>query len=356
MKVLIVGDWLSDIYEKAIYTGFKNLGCDTEKFSWIQYFKYYQYPEMRESKGNFILSLYYRVQNKYIFGPILKKINNDLICKVNNSNYDLVFIYRGTHIYPNTIDKIKKTGSKVFGYNNDDPFSISYNKLFWRNFINSVKCYDHMFVYRHKNLKDYKELGFVNTSLLRSYSIKERNFYISKSEITQEYRNDIIFIGHYEDDGRDLLILDILKSGIGLKVYGTNWNKSRLIGEIESFCGEIKPTYDNYNLLLNGAKIALVLLSKKNNDTYTRRVFEISSTSAVMLSEYTDDLNYLFDSESEIVFFKTRDECVKKINYLLENESNRRLISQKAYEKSKKIGHEVTDRVKVILDVYDNFK
>lgn len=355
MKVLIVGDWYSDIYEKAIYTGFLKLGYEVDKFSWIQYFKYYQYPTLRESKGNIISSIYYRTQNKYTFGPVISTINKDLVKKVTGSKYDLVFIYRGTHILPNTINKIKKTNAKVFGYNNDDPFSISYNRFFWRNYKNAIMNYDHIFSYRHKNITDYHNIGYKNTTLLRSYYITERNFSIEKEKISSENLCDVIFIGHYEDDGRDKLILDILNAGINLKVYGTNWDESRIFNEIEQKCGKIVPAYDNYNLLLNGSKIALILLSKKNNDTYTRRVFEIAVTSSAMLSEYTGDLNEIFESDKEISFFENNNECLNKINQLLSGETYREKISKAAYDKTMKIGHEVSDRVKEIIKVYESF-
>ena len=37
-KVLIVGDWHSDIYEKPLYDAFKNAGLDVSSFKWFNYF------------------------------------------------------------------------------------------------------------------------------------------------------------------------------------------------------------------------------------------------------------------------------------------------------------------------------
>jgi hypothetical protein len=168
MKVLVVGDWLAEIYEESFYKAFQKHGCDVSKFSWIQYFKYYQYANRFDVKSNFFLSLYYRIQNRFTFGPELLRINHDLLRDSVENKYDLIFIYRGTHIFPSTIKKLKATGAVVFGYNNDDPFSIHYPKYFWRHFMRGIKNYDHVFSYRNKNLDDYKNIGYKKSSILRS--------------------------------------------------------------------------------------------------------------------------------------------------------------------------------------------
>ncbi|HFG2004054.1 TPA: hypothetical protein ACGF6Q_003513, partial [Vibrio cholerae] len=159
MKVLVVGDWLAEIYEESFYNAFKEHGCNVARFSWIQYFKYYQYANRFEVKCNPIASFYYRIQNRFTFGPVVSKINNDLVRFARIESYDLIFIYRGTHVYPKTIKSLKKTGALVFGYNNDDPFSKYYPKYFWRHFLRGVKDYDHIFSYRDKNIQDYSNIG-----------------------------------------------------------------------------------------------------------------------------------------------------------------------------------------------------
>ncbi|BCE00605.1 glycosyltransferase family protein [Marinicellulosiphila megalodicopiae] len=356
MKVLVVGDWLAEIYEESFYQAFMEHGCKVSKFSWIQYFKYYQYANRYSVKKNVLLSLYYRFQNKFTFGPVILRINHDLIADVLCNKYDLIFIYRGTHIYPNTIKKLKKTGAIVFGYNNDDPFSPHYPKYFWRHFVRSINQYDHIFSYRNKNLNDYNKVGYENTSILRSYYLKNKNFLMSKKTVKKSLMSDVVFIGHFENDGRDQVILHILKSGVALKLYGTSWDKSPLINEIKKFTGEINPVYSNYNKVLNGAKIALVFLSKLNNDTYTRRVFEIPATKTLMLSEYTEDLASLYQPGEEILFFTDKNQCVNIIKDLLKKPELIKKISDQAYCRLMNDGHEVYDRVSEIIKEYKNEK
>ncbi|ELH7493847.1 glycosyltransferase [Vibrio vulnificus] len=350
MKVLVVADWHgSEIYAEVFAKSFEELGNEVRRFSWKEYFKHYQYSERYKTDNNRLKSIYYRFQNKFIFGPDANKINYDLIDEANSFKPDLVFIYRGTHIYPSTINKIKNnTKCKVFGYNNDDPFSPRYPKYFWRHFLNSVPLYDHIFCYREHNIREFLQLGNPNASLLRSYYTSERNFKIDN--IKKIY--DIVFIGHFEDDGRDSCMLELLQSDYSVKLFGTGWEKSSLYHDIVRLNGEIFPVYDDYNLVLNQSKIALVFLSKLNRDTYTRRCFEIPATGTMMISEFTDDLTTLYEPGVEADFFQSKSELIGKIeNYL----SRQELISEIGEAGRVRLisdGHEIIDRAKQVIREY----
>jgi len=356
MKLLMIADWHGEIYAQAFYQGFQNLGIDTYKFSWKEYFKHYQYASRYVTDNNKLKSLYYRVQNKFLVGPILWKVNRDIIKKCIEVEPDLVFIYRGTHVYQNTIETIKKQiGCKVFGYNNDDPFSNEYKGYEWRHYKKSIPLYDWIFSYRWKNMDDYKALGYDKVSLLRSYYLEDSN-YLIKNRVENKYTCDVIFIGHFEDDGRDEAIKLLIENKIDIKLYGTGWNKSKQYGYFIQKFGTIEPVYDDYNLALNSAKIALVFLSKLNNDTYTRRCFEIPATRAMMMSEYTDDLNDMFEEGVDAEYFRDKKELLKKINYYLKNKEELHRVSTNGHNRLKQDGHEVKDRCKEIVSVYEKIK
>jgi len=352
MKILIVGDFHSKIHEQALYEAFLKLGYETDKFSWHDYFRGFLFRNP-ETQKHLLKLIYYKAQNKFIFGPVIWKINRDLISFVEKKNFDLVFIDRGTHIFPESIEKIKKTGAVVFGYNNDDPFGEKYPFYLWRYFKKSISYYDHIFVYRQKNLNDYKKIGYRKTSLLRSYYIKEKNFPIEKLP-TNKYICDVIFAGHYENDGRDEYVKAIIDSGIDFKLFGgSSWLMSKYYNFFCKRLGEPKNLEEDYNLALNSAKIALVFLSKLNNDTYTRRCFEITAAKTFMLSEYTDDLNSLFKQGEEAGYFKDKEEMLSKIKYYLAHDEEREKIAEAGYRRLLKDGHEIKDRVKEIIRVFN---
>ncbi len=343
MRIIVAGDFLADMYEPAFYSAFLKLGHNVSKFSIGDYFK--------EKK------FFQKLQNKFLFGPILRKINKDLIACVEMEKPDLIFIYRGNMIFAETVQEIRESSATVFGYNNDDPFSERHPSYMWRHWFRAVPYYDHIFVYRSKNLDDYTKIGYGKTSLLMSYYLVEENFPIVNLP-TDRFQCDVIFVGHYEDDGRDEYIAAIIDEGINFKLYGPEWHRSKYYNFLKEKLGyEAEPLKgDDYNLALNSAKIALCFLSKLNNDTYTRRNFEIPATKTFMLSEYSDDLNDLFAAGREADYFRNKEEMLEKINYYLAHKEERERIAEAGYQRLLQGGHEALDRAKEILRLYQEFK
>jgi len=349
MKILVAEEGYGDvIYGGAIVSGFKDLGHHVVHFSWS--------PFLSESglliKRSPLSEFYLRLENKFLCGYMLKRINFRLLEKVSEFNPHLVFIYRGAHITSETISIIRNRYSAVvFGYNNDDPFSDQYPWFYWRHFKKAAPKYSHVFSYRFKNIYDFQSLG-LETSLLRSYYRAGNNFPIDT--VGSHFECDVIFVGHFENDGRDKALLDLLDEGINVKIFGPEWRRSGLYGELRKRLGYEIDALDmeDYNIAINSSKIAIVFLSKLNNDTYTRRCFEIPATKTLMLAEYTEDLASMFDEDTEAVFFRSTCELRVKIKKLLEQESLIGKIASRGHARVLRDGHEVTDRCKQILSVF----
>jgi spore maturation protein CgeB len=352
MKILIAADGqYAETHGEAFQRAFRELGHSVEMFTWKEYFKNYPYASHHTVEQNRLKSFYYRFQNRFTLGPAVCALNRDLVKKCRIFQPDLVLIYRGTHIFPRTLKRLKKMGSRVFGYNNDDPFSARYPWHFWRHFRRGIPHYDHIFAYRWKNIEDYKALGYPKASLLRSYYLKDKNFPAEKSPA---YACDVLFIGHFEDDGRDEKIKALIEAGVDVKLYGTEWNRSRHFEFFRARFGEIKPLYGaTYNQALSSAGMALVFLSKLNNDTYTRRCFEIPATGTAMLCEYTDDLaRNLFAPDKEAIYFRDQAELLAKVEFYLAHPKKLAALGQAGYRRVMKDGHEVVHRAQDVLDVY----
>jgi len=347
VRIIIAEDgYVSHIYGKALVEGFSSKGHDVYHFKWFEYFEGRQYKkEIRSFKD-----LFYKVQNKFRYGPVVNRINNDFVNFVSEVEPDLIFLYRNTHLTATTMSFIKKSHSKakIFYYNNDDPFSKSYPKYFWRLFFSSLKYCDHIFSYRFVNINEYKSLNpSIPVTLLRSYYLKDESSSVSSLE--KKYSSDVVFIGHFENDGRDEYLKTLVENGINLRIYGPEWHNSRHFTFLNKNCGPIRPIFTDYNLVLNSSKIALVFLSKRNRDTYTRRNFEIPATKTFMLSERTSDLENLFIPEVEASFFSSKQELLEKVTYYLQNDGLRTKVALRGYKRLLVDGHEVLNRCDQIL-------
>jgi spore maturation protein CgeB len=351
MKILIVSSWGGEIYAPAVYEAFKKLGHDTYKFSWKEYFRYCQSTNYNVHHHHNIRYFFCKLQNKFSFGPILNQINKDFIASAKEIKPDLIFIYTGRHICASSIEKIKQDSNcKIYAYNNDDPFSEGYSPYFWRHYKESLPYCDHVFSFRHKNIDDYKNIGIKKTSLLRFYYISKNIFPI----VNIEKKHDVVFIGHFENDGRDDILKYLIENKINIKLFGSSWEKSKHYNFFVSMMGcKITPIVgEAYNRMINESKIALVFLSKLNNDTYTTRCFEIPATKTMMISEYTNDLFKMFKEGKEVEFFRNKKELLEKLEFYLGNPNSICKIAEAGFCRVVKDGYEVKDFAKKILEQY----
>lgn len=351
MKILVAGDWHSELHEEAVYQAFKKLGHEVLKFSWHDYFK--------PNKG-VIDRLGKKIQNRLVAGPIVQRLNRDFLTVAKRFSPDLIFVYRGTHLTFSTLKKIKQqlTDVTLVGYNNDDPFAQGHPYSLWRHFFKAVPVYDLMLAYRHHNIGDFLRAGAKRVELLRSWYFPERNHPVTLSlEDKREYECDVVFIGHYEADDRKQYLEELLRHGFKLRLFGPEWN-SRLKDspQLKTMLPVRSVLGEDYNKALCGAKIALCFLSKLNRDTYTRRCFEIPATGTLMLSEHTDDLASLYKEGEEADFFRTREELIEKLSLYLGDEKLRQTVAANGYQRVMAGGHDVVSRMKQVLECVAKIK
>lgn len=340
MKILVVGSFRWAQYAPAIYEGFKSIGHEVEKVD-VDDFAY---------KGDNILAFYLnKVQNRLHLGWKLRSYNKEIIRRVNEFSPDLVFLYRCYSVYASTLTEIRKKGCKIFSYNNDDPFSGVPSKSYYRHFFQNASLCDVNFVYRKKNIQDFKKIGIHNTQLLLPHYLSKNNYYMGVGKDIP-----IAFIGHFENDGRDILIKKMLDADIPVLVFGDNAWKSAPLYDSIKYCVLPSKRGEEYNQTLNRLKIALVFLSKINSDTYTRRCFEIPATKSLILCEYTDDMNTFFPENEAAIYFRDSEELIEKTKKLLENSQEIIRISENGFLRLKELGGSEIDRAREIIDVYNN--
>jgi spore maturation protein CgeB len=346
LKILIVGDWHSELHEATVYKAFKSLGHEVLKFAWHDYF----------IPRNWLDAFYKKLQNRLITGPIVQKLNIDLIKAAAEFVPDMIFVYRGTHIAAETLEKIKHQHPNVIlvGYNNDDPFAKGHPYSLWRHFFKAVPVYDLMLAYRYHNLDEFRRIGARRVELLRSWYLPERNHPVSLSaEDRIKYECDVVFIGHYEADERKHFMEELVRQGFKLKLFGPGYDWDPVLVNSRELQSQLPINLvwgEEYNKALCGAKVALCFLSKLNRDTYTRRCFEIPATGTLLLSEYTDDLASLYKEGQEADFFRTKGELIEKLKLYLGNETLRQVVASNGYKRVVMDGHDVVSRMKRVID------
>ena len=357
MKILVAGDWHSELHEAAAARALETLGHTVARFAWHDYFSV---------KGGSVAarmnSLWCRAQNKYLWGRRVDRLNRDLVNLAKRFQPEGVFIYRGTHVYPKTLRDLRAAvpGVVLVGYNNDDPFAPGHVPGLWRYFIAGLQELDLALAYRHANLDDFRPAGARRVELLRSWYMPERNHpVVLSAEERKRYGCDVVFIGHYEPDSRLACLEAAVAAGYQVRLYGPpyEWEPILKNHKVLSRLLPVRLVWgEEYNLALCGAKAALVFLSKLNRDTYTRRSFEIPAAGVLMISEYTDDLASLFRPDIEALYFKSIPDFIDQLNRVMRDEESRSAIAQAGLVRVQEDRHSVVARMEQLVQWISEIK
>jgi hypothetical protein len=349
MRILIAGDWHSDLHEEVVLRSLRRLGHELSGFKWHSYFS------PRSGTGSFLPNLLLRAQNKFATGPAISRISRDFVAAAVSFRPDLVFIYRGTHINSKALRHLRKVlpQCRLVGYNNDDPFSPAQPAYLWRHFLEAVPEYDLMLAYRHANMEAFRAAGARRVELMRSWYVEDRNFPTILTEEDQaNFATDVVFVGHFEPDQRLSCLEEVVRQGLSLRIFGPTKYWAQPL-ENSPVLRNLAPTRmvwgEDYNRALCGAKVALCFFSKLNRDTYTRRCFEIPATRTLMLSEYSDDLASIYAEGAEADYFRSLDEMMKKIKMYVADDAMRKRVAEAGYRKVKSGGHDVDSRMQRML-------
>lgn len=351
-KILLVGDYVWPWYQDACAAALESLGCRVVRFGWFEDFRH-RVPGRIEPVFNSFLK---RAQYRLLTGPAVWQVNRRLIRVAQAERPDVVWFYNVRLISPATVKKLREIlPDAVFcQYANDNPFSEDAKRGFWRNFIASIPYFHHHFTYRHRNIDDFRRHGSKRTHLLRSYFIPEADHPEPPENIPARFKCDVVFAGHYEDDGRVALLEAVSRAGFKLNLFGGGWEEAGTrIGPDSPLRAHfpIAPVTDaDYRYAISGAKVALCFLSSLNQDTYTRRSFQIPAMRTCMLSQHTDDLATLYRPDTDAVFFSDERQLLAQLDRLVRDDNLRSAIAESGYRRVLADGHDVKSRMAEFLE------
>lgn len=351
-RIFLVGDYMWPWYQEICATALERHGCEVERFGWFDDFRHW-----REGHSEpFFHSLWHRIQYRLRAGPTVWQVYRRLMRCALAVQPDVVWFYNVQLIAPRIVKALKRALPQAIfvQYANDNPFSAAAKPGIWRHYLNSIPLFDVHFVFRHSNIVDYQRYGAKSIHLLRSYFIPEENYPVPPKEIPNHFKCDVVFAGHYEDDGRVEMLEAICDAGYRLNLFGGGWEAALPKLHSDSPLRAKYPispvTKADYRYAICGAKIALCFLSSLNQDTYTRRSFEIPAMKVTMLSQYTEDLARLYEEDREVAFFRNKQELLNNLSKLLGNNQWRQSVAEAGYTKVYAAGHDVDSRMKVWLE------
>ena len=279
-------------------------------------------------------------------------INKKILESVSDFGPDLVLIFKGFYVRPDTILKIKKDHNcLIFCFNGDSPFNPSWGSSN-KNISSSIPIYDHYFTFGHQLLEPIKKAGGRGVEVLAfGFDPAVHRPLELLAEERKVYANDLTFIGSWDRE-REYWLKNLIDFDLG--IWGSGYWRSRCKDRQLRKKWKGKETFSHdQTVVLNAAKISLNILRIQNKNSHNMRTFEVPACGTFVLSESSPEIEEFFKKDEEIVFFSTPQELKDKALYYLKHQKERERIAGAGYKRCISSGYSYADRAKVILKTFE---
>lgn len=238
-------------------------------------------------------------------------IQKRLFAELNGQYFDLIWVFKGMELIPQTIKTLKKQTTRLINFNPDNPFIFSGKGSGNTNITQSIHLYDEYFTYDHE-VKSRIELEFDIKCTLVPFGFD--NEVISNEELNEvEEIKAVCFVGN-PDAFRTKIIQEILDIGLPLHVYGHDWQKHLKHPNLTSHGAVYEK---DYYKTLRKYRVQLNIMRVHNLDSHNMRSIEVPGCGGIMLAPRTNDHVRFFEEEKEVFLFKDiRDLKIKSKNIL----------------------------------------
>ena len=270
--------------------------------------------------------LIYRILFKFGLVYDYQNFSSRLINLIKLNDVDYVLINKCNFIGYKTLEIIKKINPmvKIIFWGEDNMF-IKQNSS--KNFIKSLDYFDAYYSVDRGDIENKKITQKVKNSFLINPTIS-KNLILKKISNSSSDLSEINFIGSY-DKKRIEYLLHLGNSGLKIKIYGNGWNlcKKKNYKNLSFH----DPVYGfDYHKLIRNSLISINLLRDFTKDIINLKSIEIPAYGGLLLSEYTEYQAKLFEDNEKAFYFSSKEELLKKINYILGNKDKLDLIRSNA--------------------------
>jgi spore maturation protein CgeB len=292
--------------------------------------------------------------NKLLFKSKIKtgyrEVNLGLLQKANEIKPDIIWVFKGMEIFPQTLLELKRRQFKLANFNPDHPFIIISSGSGNKNVTESVGLFDLHFCYHLQLQKEIEERFHIPTVFL-PFAYEESDLVYTDPASIVEIKK-VCFQGNPDAYRVGMLSL-LADAGFAIDIYGQGWQKTRLVKASGVEIHEIatRPEFWKKN---QEYRVQLNLFRQYNVGSHNMRTFEIPAVGGIQLTEYSDEQARFFKEDYEIFFFRIKEELIKKTSELLNMPADKiGSIRNQARKRSLESGYSFADRA---LTVYNAFK
>lgn len=287
----------------------------------------------------------YRLYPYHYWNPV----NQYLLELANEFKPDILVIFKGMDVYPETLQILKDKGIKLVNYNPDHPFIYVSRGSGNQNVFDSIMLYDLHITYSSNIAASFKE-KFPHKKI----EVIPFGFNLSDEEYYQFAGDEEVlracFVGHADQD-RAKIIKVILDQNLETDVYGPGWSRyfSTSLPRLRIF-----PALNGleYYKTLHKYRVQLNLFRGHNENSHNMRSFEVPAAGGIMLAPDTRDHRRFFASESEVFLYNSLKDIPGMIDKILQlPESAASTIREHARKRSVLSGYDYKSRAVELLNL-----
>jgi len=251
--------------------------------------------------------------------PSVVRMNAALVALAAKHRPDVVWIEKGTWVYPPVLRTLRRYARFLVHYNTDDVFGSAgrFRLARW-----GIPHFDLQLTTNRFNVQEFRSRFSVGT-LRVGMGFDPALHRPPPPESAGLAPGAIVFLGHCEPH-TEKYILALSSAGLPVRVWGGTWDRATTPG-----LRRIQPcSQDEYAPTIARAAVALCFLSRANRNESTGRSFEIPAIGGCMLAERTPEHEYLYREGAEAVFFSDAAELVRKARYLLDHQEERHRVAR----------------------------
>ena len=254
------------------------------------------------------------ILNKILFklqlSGIYRRINNELLRTADQFKPDILLVFKGMEIYPDTLSRLKEKGIKLVNYNPDNPFIFSGSGSGNKNVTRAVSLFDLYLTY-DANIKLELQKLKVNAAII-PFGFEVTAEEVANCSEENEIRR-ICFLGNPDRHRCDFLN-DLAKADLPVDVYGINWTRFRLDNRILKH----GPVYGfEFWKVLRKYRVQLNLMRPHNLNSHNMRSIEVPAVGGIGLFPDTPDHRKFFENGKELFLYSDVQDCIIKARKLL---------------------------------------
>jgi spore maturation protein CgeB len=315
----------------------QRIGQEVQAFNWAPY-------APKSSLLNFL-------RNRYPVGPLVSRVNRDLLKAVHEFHPEVVWFDKPLYFTPDTIRAIQKTGARVVFYVQDGPFGPRKDG-YWRQFYRVFRMADLHCLVREADVARYREWGLPWIKTMFSFD-PAMHFAPHAGWSDADRDRDLSYIGHPHEERPQFLLALAEQHGLPLSIDGNGWQ--------HVFNAEQLAKYVRHGHLLGNAyrehiwksKVNLSFVTHDNEDDIAHKSVEIAACAGFLLALRTPGHTALLEEDREAVFFSSVEECADKARFYLERPDLRDAIGLRARERAVRSGYDNDSQLIRILNRLD---